>query len=467
MNEKAKSLGSENRGQRAPVLEPFVPTMARWLDGARTDTRSNAQCGQQRMRAALLFVDMNDFVKLMLEADVDVETAGERAYGRPNESYGRQRAELLQRRRDELIRGVLREYFSRLTAIVDAYGGEIISFIGDAMLAGWFAERGSDDDRELVSLTRLAAFCAECVVANVHGSSVCERLRVALKAMISCGDVIIVNTGDADGEREALLLGEAVDGLRRLKRSMQPGRVAFSTLGLQLLADGSASANDISRERPSNLFASAGFAPDLVFETSADFTRDALSPAGASCAACTVTFLRFHPDRDRAHGEEEFVRDMELAVRVIQRTMRANGGVVLQIIVDENGPSCLCAFGIARSRKHQAPSRAVKSTQSTLKAFAKTLPAFRIAAGVCTGSVNLGPAGSAFEPRRELTLIGIPVILAARFADTAINTLNSGSALMDYATRIELVPCVMPIVTMEMRLKGFPHPVRAFACGVE
>jgi hypothetical protein len=74
-------------------------------------------------------------------------------------------------------------------------------------------------------------------------------------------------------------------------------------------------------------------------------------------------------------------------------------------------------------------------------------------------------------PRRELTLIGVPIILAARFADAALkNASNGAMMLLDCTTRVEAAASMIDFVTMttqmDMRLKGFPSVVRAYAVNV-
>ena len=77
--------------------------------------------------------------------------------------------------------------------------------------------------------------------------------------------------------------------------------------------------------------------------------------------------------------------------------------------------------------------------------------------------------------RRELTLIGVPVILAARFADTALKTSAGRSSvhmLLDSTTRVEAdeamrdFAATTTMTRMYIRLKGFPSLVRAYAVDV-
>lgn len=451
--------------------------------------------GHQYARAALMFVDMNDFVHFMFSADDDDDDDDERRdftvvklrrmSERRRESYGCEHAATRRRRRDELIRDALRDYFSKLAVSVDAYGGEIVSFIGDAVLVAWFAKRVSNEHSGLVSATRVAAFCAESIAARVHGGLMCARWSIAVKIMVSCGDVVVIDTGD-ERTREALLVGQAVDDLYTLKRYMRPGRVAYSAQCLRLLEDEDAiTTADTSALvlSSSHLYCPNGHhiarrsvLEDDVFDRAAAAKNSfASAVVGRTRAACAVTFYRFVPERARGRAEGvEYVDAIQRAVHVIQHGVCKSGGVIVQIVVDEDGPACLCAFGLARDAKdntRDAPTRAVRCAQCVLASFAREVPMFEIAVGISTGCVNIGPAMARHALRRELTLIGVPVILAARFADAALkNASNGAMMLLDCTTRVEAAASMIDFVAMttqmDMRLKGFPSVVRAYAVNV-
>jgi class 3 adenylate cyclase len=438
--------------------------------------------GHQHMKAALMFVDMNDFVHFMFNADDDDDESSAavvlKEHARRRKSYGCKHAETLRRRRDELIRDALHDYFSKIAAAIDAYGGKIISFIGDAVLAAWFVKDPLDEHRTMVSATRMAAFCAENVAKHVHGRMMCARWTIAVKIMVSCGDVVIINTGVGLSENGALLLGQAIDDLYTLKRSMRPGRVAYSARGLHFLEDTHTITVEETRAWVMSSQSRSPLRDSLAARVSALVDDDgyalSLSCVGVGCAraVCAVTFFRFIVDRARERcGDIEYLRTIQRAVDVIQHGVLESVGVVVQIVVDEDGPACLCAFGLSQTRDHHASSRAVRCAHHVLAAFARDLPWFTTAVGISTGCVNIGPAMT----RRELTLIGVPVILAARFADTALKTSAGRSSvhmLLDSTTRVEADEAMRDFAAtttttrMDIRLKGFPSLVRAYAVDV-
>ena len=148
------------------------------------------------------------------------------------------------------------------------------------------------------------------------------------------------------------------------------------------------------------------------------------------------------------------VKTIEFAVLTFQ-------GSLLQIVVDENGPSCMCAFGLLSAPKHHAASRGLRCAQRILRA----LPDFktRVACGVATGSVNMGSVcgtkPSAFHV--NVSLIGLPVILAARLAEAT----NSRSVAMDEETRVHATSFNFDMTRSSWYayvLKGFPRETRSF-----
>ena len=117
------------------LLDPFVPEAAEWLLRS-----TNGRVTKTLASAALLFVDMNDFVKTSMGTARDLSSIGCRMHSRRAASRGPRHVFETSSQCNSYMREVLAEYFERLIRIVNAYDGSVVALIGDAMLAAWFVE---------------------------------------------------------------------------------------------------------------------------------------------------------------------------------------------------------------------------------------------------------------------------------------------------------------------------------------
>ncbi len=128
----------------------------------------------------------------------------------------------------ERVIGLLNDYFAAMAAPVQAHGGEILKFIGDAMLA--IFPIADDLDRDRACLAALAA--AEAALSELDGLN--ERRAAAgeetlgLGLALHTGSVTYGNIGAPD-RLDFTVIGPAVNLVTRLERLCEP-------LGRRLLA---------------------------------------------------------------------------------------------------------------------------------------------------------------------------------------------------------------------------------------
>jgi class 3 adenylate cyclase len=432
------------------LLEPFVPKAAKWLSSHAAD--GCLSISRRRARAALLFVDMNDFVKVSNGA-VREHVLATASFNHIRSSiYGRRRNLEASARCAACLRDVLAEYFSMLADVVSAYDGEVLAFIGDAMLAAWFVRGDMDGNEELRCATKRARLCAQSILTNVHGRALKEIVTITLKAMISAGPIVVIPTKFPNHARSVVVIGDAFDDLRAMKGLMRSGKVVFNALSCALLASGGNTAiatpsiyTTLPRERVKE------FIPSHVFNAFADGLIGFDDKTPSVSEVCTVAFVRFNPKGDDCVVE---------CIGVVHRVVSQYQGVVLQSIVDENGPSCLCAFGVPRTPKRGATTRGLRFAQDLLNTLDGALTHARC--GLSTGVVNIGAACEVnSKSHSEFSLVGVPVILAARLADAV----KPGVAAMDEETRVWAASALnnnARTSRIELRLKGFPRAVTTF-----
>jgi class 3 adenylate cyclase/tetratricopeptide (TPR) repeat protein len=119
----------------------------------------------------------------------------------------------------EALQGLLARYFERMRRIVEAHGGSVEKFIGDAVMAVFGVPVTHEDDA-------LRAYRAAV------------EMRDALPEL-GVGGRIGINTGEVlAGTEERLATGDAVNVAARLEQAAEPGEVLIGASTLALLGAG-------------------------------------------------------------------------------------------------------------------------------------------------------------------------------------------------------------------------------------
>ena len=118
----------------------------------------------------------------------------------------------------EALRSLLAQYFERMKGIVEAHGGRVEKFIGDAVMAVFGVPVAHEDDA--LRAVRAAAEMRDALP------------ELGLQARIG------VNTGEVvTGTEERLATGDAVNVAARLEQAAQPGEVLLGAPTLALVRD--------------------------------------------------------------------------------------------------------------------------------------------------------------------------------------------------------------------------------------
>jgi class 3 adenylate cyclase/tetratricopeptide (TPR) repeat protein len=117
----------------------------------------------------------------------------------------------------EALQGLLERYFERMKAIVEAHGGTVEKFIGDAVMAVFGVPVAHEDDA-------------------LRACRAAVEMRDALPEVGVAGR-IGVNTGEVlTGTEERLATGDALNVAARLEQAAQPGGVLIAAKTLELVA---------------------------------------------------------------------------------------------------------------------------------------------------------------------------------------------------------------------------------------
>ena len=116
----------------------------------------------------------------------------------------------------ETLRALLAGYFERMRRIVEAHGGSVEKFIGDAVMAVFGVPVAHEDDA-------------------LRACRAAVEMRDALPELSITGR-IGVNTGEVvTGTEERLATGDAVNVAARLEQAAQPGEVLIGGETLRLV----------------------------------------------------------------------------------------------------------------------------------------------------------------------------------------------------------------------------------------
>ncbi|XP_028936584.1 adenylate cyclase type 10 isoform X4 [Ornithorhynchus anatinus] len=343
---------------------------------------------------------------------------------------------------------VLNRYISAIVEKVLIYGGDILKFAGDALLALWKVER-----RLLKNIITVVIKCS----LEIHGifeiQDSEEGLDLRVKIGLSAGHITKVVFGD-ELRRHFLVIGQAVEDVRFAQGLAQMNEVILSPNCWQLC-----DRNMIEIERiPDQRAVKVSFLkPPPMFNFDEFFTK-------------CMTYMDFYPTRENQnllrlactlesnaelenflqkyimenilkqiddkqlrgylselrpvtivfvnlqfaeHGKIEDVgqaiQDASIHISAVLRTFR---GQINKVFMFDKGCSFLCVFGFPGEK---APDEITHALESAIEIFDYCSQIFKIrvvSIGVASGTVFCGIVGHSV--RHEYTVIGQKVNIAAR-----------------------------------------------------
>ena len=118
----------------------------------------------------------------------------------------------------EALRALLARYFERMKAIVEAHGGTVEKFIGDAVMAVFGVPAAHEDD------------ALRACRAAVEMRDALPELGIAGRIGVNTGEVVT-------GTEERLATGDAVNVAARLEQAAAPGEVLIGQATLALVRE--------------------------------------------------------------------------------------------------------------------------------------------------------------------------------------------------------------------------------------
>lgn len=313
----------------------------------------------------------------------------------------------------EVLSRILESVFERIVGAIAVQGGEVVAFPGDAVIAVW------SDPRPLEARVHAASAAALAIQASLAERTPLKGESLTVRIGIEAGPVVHALLGGG-GQYVYLLSGTPLAALGRLTDAVAPGTIGIAAhlepqfadaeisrsaaephVRLEHLLRASDAAADVP-PRPSDEFVAA-FVPAVVRDRMAagqglwlsEFRRVSVLFVGLSG-------LRL--------DDEMALEDAQKVVDSMQRGIARHQGNLLQLVVDEHGPTALAVWGLPGDSHDNDAELAVRAALRIGADLAGS--GHGAACAVTTGRAFCGLRGA--ERRREYAVFGAVVNRAAR-----------------------------------------------------
>jgi class 3 adenylate cyclase/tetratricopeptide (TPR) repeat protein len=404
----------------------------------------------ERFKAAVLFADISGFTALTER----IATEGPEGV--------------------ETITHILNNYFSRMVETIQAHGGDVVKFAGDALLAIW-----REDEQQDAYLQ--AASCALALQEQLHQYSPVENVFLKIRIGLGAGDAVIAYVGGLMQRWEFVITGSPIAQASLAQVDAKPGQVAASPemcerLNANAILDGKIL---LSLRAPA-LTAHASHTTPLI---SSDHVQalHAYIPAAitgrlsagqaawmAELRRVTVLFIelpdfgRADPQAPESDTQISRLAEAQSVLHTLQEILYNYEGSANKISVDEKGVTLLAAMGLPPFSHSDDPLRAVLASLDIVAKMEKLGLVCRV--GIATGRVFCGSIGS--SKRREYTMIGKVVNLAARLKVAAALDQTNLNIFCDTATWEASSKRVAFYTLPPVSVKGIDQPVPVY-CPIE
>lgn len=432
-------------------LASYLPKLL--VERANDGQISGLEPSSEQFHTALLFADVSGFTRLT-ETLTGRGPAG-----------------------TEHLTQVLNLYFGQIIDLVDQWGGDVVKFAGDALIALWLSPEGAKE----------ATACALALQRSLHHYDVGDGLHLSMKVAVGAGTVSFSQLGGIFDRWEFLVCGSPLEQVGLANGLAAPGDVVISSSVRNLigLEQGVDVAAEVGLEEVLEGRVGATFEPmgDEMYRVVAPVhgippERVPLTVRPSAAAALRRYIpgaIRSRLDANQSDwlGEQRrlsviFINlpdfnaqtpllEADRTMKALQIALYRFEGSVNKISVDDKGASLIAVLGLPPLGHPDDPERAVRAALAMQRVLRDAGQHSSI--GVTTGLAFCGTIGNA--RRREYTVMGNVVNLSARLMQAA-KAPGHGGLLCDEPTwsaaherlRFEPLPAIV--------VKGRSEPISIF-----
>jgi predicted ATPase/class 3 adenylate cyclase len=383
------------------TLATYVPPYVVRTTLAETSPVLPTEARAGRLPAAVLFADISGFTPL-------TEALAQRGSEGP----------------EELTR-LLNATFSRMIALIEAEGGEVVRFGGDAVTAVFPAVR-----EDLSIATRRARQAAEAMQAAMDEFSTLETsigpVALGMRIGIGAGEVLAAHVGGVRDRWEYVFAGDPLRQMVKAEHQAKRGEIALSPKAQALIAPHPVAPRPLPQpdwtrvQNPAAVEAVLrAYVPGVVIA----WLEEGLQEWLAVLRPMSVLFIGV---AGIDYARPSAVGRLHAFLRAAQEIIHRYEGSINKLAVDDKGTVLVALFGAPPRAHEDDPERALRCGLDLQTAAERQ--GLQLAIGATTGRVFAGPVGG--ETRREYTVMGDTVNLAARLMALA----GSGQVCCDYET---------------------------------
>jgi class 3 adenylate cyclase len=380
----------------------------------------------ERFPAATLFADVSGFTPL---------TA----------ALGRKGAE----GPEELTR-LLNTYFGHVITLIEAEGGEVVKFGGDAVTVLFPAE-----GEPLSYAVRRALQAAEAMQAAMAEFAALPTsvgpISLGMKVGIGAGEVLAMQVGGYDENWEFVIAGDPLHQVAAAEKQAERGKIVLSPEAAAALCPEPLPARPLGRPAWAAIADPTAVARVLrcfVLKPVLAWLDQGLYEWLAVLRPMSVMFVGVY---GMDYGRPDVLEPFHNFVRMVQETIADYGGVLSRLSVGDKGTVLLILFGAPPFSHEDDPLRAVRAALDLQDQAGDH--AVQLAIGITTGHLFAGPVGG--ETRREYTVMGDAANMAARLMGKA----GAGGILCDSDTYQQAQGQVSFEGLLPMRIKGKVGPM--------
>lgn len=403
------------------ILAPYVPPyiLRATLRDPAPQPPTEAKHGH--LSAAVLFADVSGFTPL-------TEALAQKGSEGP----------------EEMTR-LLNGYFSRMIALIEAEGGEVVKFSGDALMVIFPALReplGVSARRAVQTAEAMQAAMAD--FAMLHTSV--GPVALGMKIGVGAGEILIAQVGGRFGRWEYVIAGDPLRQVAEAEHQARRGDIVLSPEVEAVCVPHAVPPRPL--EAPdwaavADPDAAAAVLQVYVPDVVTVWLEEALQDWLAVLRPMAVLFIGIS---GIYYEQSDAVSRLHTFLCAAQEIIQRLEGSINKLAVDDKGTIILALFGAPPRAHEDDPERALRCALA-LQAMAET-QGLHLAIGVTTGRVFAGPVGS--ESRREYTVMGDTVNLAARLMGVA----GPGQIRCDHETYRNAVNRLAFDALAPVRLKG-------------